>query len=260
MSKYKQFIQQQKINAIKKAVEEGKMPEQGSFITLFNNNYKVLTKPDSKITILEDNRANKIAYPRESIVKMLSESMGETVEKAENGPRTLTGTNKLVGAGDIGSKAKPKAAAGGTPAKPVDPVGTVRNGRKKVVSKRTGQTMWIDIANGTAHGEHDTHESQPASPEAEAQTKEFFDAAKNNLHPGDKMKLQRQMKDLMTLKQKAMNMLDMAHQDDRQKLPEAQMTRKRVFELQDQYKKAFEQFKSDVKASAQRRKKEFSNE
>lgn len=261
MSKIKEFIQQRKKAEISKAVSEGKMPEQGSFITLYNNDYKVLTKPDANIVILEDNRSNKIAYPKNAMLKMLQESDTESVAKAENGPRTLTGTNKLVSAGGIGSNAKPssnKAAA--APAKPVDPVGTVRNGRKKVVSKRTGNTMWIDISTGNAHAEHDTHEPQTNSPEAEAQTKEFFNTVKDNLHPGDKLALQRQMRELVQMKQKMMNMLDMAHQDDRQKLPEAELTRKKVFSMQDAYNSQFAKFKDAVKDSAARRKKEFKGE
>jgi hypothetical protein len=253
MSKFKDFIISRKAAAFKKSVVEGKIPEQGSFITLFNNDYKVLTKPDSKIVILEDNRSNKIAYARDAITKMLSKTSGESVEKAEHygaKPKTLVG--------EIGQNAKPSASAGGkaSTAKPTDPVGTVRNGRKKVVSKRTGKTMWVNIATGEAHSEHNTHDAQELSPEAQAQGDSFFETAKNNVHPGDKMKLQRQMKDLMLLKQKAMNMLDMAHQDDRQKLPEGQLTRKKVFAMQDEYKKAFEQFKTDIKASVERRKKE----
>lgn len=260
MSKYRDFILQRKMAAIKKAVQEGKMPEQNTFVTLFNNNYKVLTKPDAKIAILEDSRSNKIAYPRESLIKMLADS-GEAVEKADNGPRTLTGTNKLVGAGDIGSKVRSPSASGGAakPAK-VDPVGTVRNGRKKVVSKKTGQTMWVNIATGEGHAEHDTHEPQELSKEAQAQTKSFFDSLGDKIHSSDKMKLERQMGDLMKLKQRIQNALDMTHQDDRQKLPEAQLSRKQVFSLQDQYKKAFKDFQQSVKESAVKAKKESGNE
>lgn len=263
MSKFKDFILHRKALAFKKS-RQTQIPEQGSFVTLFNNSYKVLTKPDSKIAILEDNRSNKLAYSRESLTKMLSESVEDRVIKADgNGPRTLTGSNKLVGT--IGQNAKPKAsgapaAAGGKPAKAVDPVGTVRNGRKKVVSKKTGNTMWVDIATGTAHSEHNTHEPQQSSPEAEKQSKSFFDSLGDKIHSSDKIKLERQMKDLVQLKQRIQNSLDLTHQDDRQKAPEAQLSRKKVFALQDEYKKAFKDFQESVKASAVKAKKESGNE
>lgn len=263
MSNVKDFILKRKAAAIRKSVQEGKMPEQGSFVTLFNNNYKVLTKPDAKIAILEDNRSNKIAYPREALTKMLSESVGDVVEKAGDGPRTLSGTNKLVSRGDIGSAAKkPSAGAAGGAAKPkaVDPVGTVRNGRKKVVSKKTGQTMWVNIATGEGHGEHNTHEPQELDKEAQAQAKTFFDSLGDKIHSSDKIKLQNQMNDLLKLKQKIQNALDMTHQDDRQKLPEAQLSRKMVFGLQDKYKDAFKKFQDSVKESAAKVKKETPNE
>jgi len=260
MSKYKDFILQRKAAAFKKSVQEGKMPEQGTYVTLFNNSYKVLTKPDSKIAILEDNKSNKIAYPRDAITKMLSESVGDTVQKADH-----YGAKPTSLVGHIGQNAKPSsstktpgapAGANAAQVKPVDPVGTIRNGRKKVVSKKTGETMWVNITNGEAHSEHDSHEPQQPSPEAEKQSKEFFDTIKTNLWPGDKLKLQRQMKDLVGMKQRLMNMLATAHQDDRQKLPEAQMTRKKVFAMQDEYKKAFEQFKTDIKSSVAKMSKE----
>lgn len=263
MSNVKDFILKRKASALRKAVQEGKMPEQGSFITLFNNNYKVLTKPDSKIAILEDNRSNKIAYPREALTKMLSESVGDVVEKAEGGPRTLTGSNKVLGAGEIGSAAKKTsggAAASATKPKAVDPVGTVRNGRKKVVSKKTGQTMWVNIATGEGHSEHNTHESQELGKEAQAQAKTFFESLGDKVHSSDKIKLENQMNDLLKLKQKIQNALDMSHQDDRQKLPEAQLSRKVVFGLQDKYKDAFKKFQDSVKESAAKVKKETPNE
>lgn len=255
MSKIKDFLIQRKIAAFKKS-QEGVIPEQGSFVTLFNNDYKVLTKPDSKIAILEDSKSNKIAYPREAFAKMLSDKNNELVEKAEQGPRTLTGgPNKLVSASDIGSKAKSGAASAAKP-KAVDPVGTVRNGRKKVVSKKTGETMWVNIATGDAHSEHNDHQPQELSKEAQAQAKSFFDSVGDKIHSSDKIKLERQMKDLMSLKQKIQNMLDMTHQDDRQKLPEAQLSRKKVFAMQDEYKKAFKDFEASVKESAGKAKKE----
>lgn len=261
MSSVKDFILKRKAAAIRKSVQEGKMPEQGSYVTLFNNNYKVLTKPDAKIAILEDNRCNKIAYPREALTKMLSESVGDVVEKAEGGPRTLSGTNKLVSRGDIGSAAKKPSAAGGA-AKPkaVDPVGTVRNGRKKVVSKKTGQTMWVNISTGEGHSEHNTHESQELGKEAQTQAKTFFESLGDKIHSSDKIKLENQMNDLLKLKQKIQNALDMAHQDDRQKLPEVQLSRKMVFGLQDKYKEAFKKFQESVKESAAKVKKETPNE
>ncbi len=263
MSNVKDFILKRKASALRKAVQEGKMPEQGSFVTLFNNNYKVLTKPDSKIAILEDNRSNKIAYPREALTKMLSESVGDTVEKAEGGPRTLTGSNKVLGAGEIGSAAKRSgggAAASAAKPKAVDPVGTVRNGRKKVVSKKTGNTMWVNIATGDGHSEHNTHEPQELGKEAQAQAKSFFESLGDKVHSSDKIKLENQMNDLLKLKQKIQNALDMTHQDDRQKLPEAQLSRKVVFGLQDKYKEAFKKFQESVKESAAKVKKETPNE
>lgn len=260
MSKVKDFILQRKMAAFKKSLQEGKLPEQGSYVTLFNNSYKVLTKPDAKIAILEDSRSNKIAYARDAFAKMLTDSVGENVEKAEGGPRTLTGTNKLVSAGDIGSKARGSSGGAAKPAKAVDPVGTVRNGRKKVVSKKTGQTMWVNISTGEGHSEHNTHEPQELSKEAQAQAKSFFDSVGDKVHSSDKIKLERQMKDLMSLKQRIQNSLDMTHQDDRQKLPEAQLSRKQVFSLQDQYKKAFKDFEASVKESAIKAKKESGNE
>lgn len=259
MSSVKDFILKRKAAAIKKAVQEGKMPEQGSFVTLFNNTYKVLTKPDAKIAILEDNRSNKIAYPRDALTKMLSDSVGDTVEKADGGPRTLTGSNKLLSSGDIGSSAKkPSGGAAASAAKPkaVDPVGTVRNGRKKVISKKTGQTMWVNISTGDAHSEHNTHDSQELSKEAQAQAKTFFESLGDKVHSSDKIKLENQMNDLLKLKQKIQNALDMAHQDDRQKLPEAQLSRKMVFGLQDKYKEAFKKLQESVKESAAKVKKE----
>lgn len=259
MSKFKDFILQKKLLAFKKARLEKGIPEQGSYITLFNNNYKVLTKPDSKIAIIEDDRSNKIAYSRESLAKMLNEAAMDIVEKADSTYGTKP--QKLVGPGGIGNNAKPKVEGqSAAPVKPVDPVGTIRNGRKKVVSKRTGETMWINIASGAAHEEHDTHETQEPHPEAQAQVKEFFTTLKDNLHPGDKLKLQRQMKELIDLRQKTMNILDMAHQDARQNRPEAESNRNRVFSLQDQYKKAFKNFKEDVKTSVAKRKKESGSE
>lgn len=262
MSSVKDFILKRKAAAIRKSVQEGKMPEQGSYVTLYNNNYKVLTKPDAKIAILEDNRSNKIAYPREALTKMLSESVGDVVEKAEGGPRTLSGTNKLVSRGDIGSAVKKPSAGGASAAKPkaVDPVGTVRNGRKKVVSKKTGQTMWVNITTGEGHGEHNTHEPQELGKEAQAQAKSFFDSLGDKVHSSDKIKLGNQMNDLLKLKQKIQNALDMTHQDDRQKLPEAQLSRKMVFGLQDKYKEAFKKFQESVKESAAKVKKETPNE
>lgn len=256
MSKVKDFLLKRKVAEFKKSVQEGKMPEQGSYVTLFNNNYKVLTKPDAKIAILEDNRANKIAYPREALTKMLSETVGDVVEKAGDGPRTLTGTNKVLGRGQIGSNAKPGGAASAAKPKAVDPVGTVRNGRKKVVSKKTGMTMWVNIATGEGHAEHNTHEPQELSSEAQAQAKSFFESLGDKVHSSDKIKLQNQMNDLLKLKQKIQNALDMAHQDDRQKLPEAQLSRKMVFGLQDKYKDAFKKFQESVKESAAKTKKE----
>ncbi len=262
MSNVKDFIYKRKAAALKKAVQEGKMPEQGSFITLFNNDYKVLTKPDSKIVILEDNRSNKIAYPREALTKMLSETVGDKVEKAENGPRTLSGSNRLVSRGEIGSASKKTGASAGGAAKPkaVDPVGTVRNGRKKVVSKKSGQTMWVNISTGEGHGEHNIHEPQELSKEAQAQAKSFFDSLGDKIHSSDKIKLGNQMNDLLKLKQKLQNALDMTHQDDRQKLPEAQLSRKMVFGLQDKYKEAFKKLQESVKESAAKVKKETPNE
>lgn len=259
MSKVKDFLIQRKIAAFKKS-QEDKLPEQGSFITLFNNEYKVLTKPDSKIAILEDSRSNKIAYSREAFVKMLSSKGSELVEKAEQGPRTLTGTNKLISAGDIGSKVKSGTSVNVAKPKAVDPVGTVRNGRKKVVSKKTGNTMWVNITTGEAHAEHNSHAPQELSKEAQAQAKSFFDSVGDKIHSSDKIKLERQMKDLINLKQKIQNMLDMTHQDDRQKLPEAQLSRKKVFSMQDEYKKAFKDFEASVKESAGKAKKESGNE
>jgi hypothetical protein len=262
MSKFKNFILQRKTAAFRKSVKEGKMPEQGTFVTLFNNDYKVLTKPDSKIAILEDNKCNKIAYPREAFAKMLTDSVSDTVEKADgSGPRTLAGPNKVLSGGDIGSKAKQGASASSAKApKAVDPVGTVRNGRKKVVSKKTGNTMWVNIATGEGHTEHNSHEPQELSKEAQAQSKSFFDSLGDKIHSSDKIKLERQMGDLMKLKQKIQNSLDMAHQDDRQKLPEAELSRKQVFSLQDQYKDAFKKFQQSVKESAAKTKKESGSE
>lgn len=258
MSSVKNFILKRKAAAIKKAVQEGKMPEQGSFVTLFNNSYKVLTKPDAKIAILEDNRSNKIAYPRDALTKMLSDSVGDVVEKADGGPRTLTGSNKLIGSGDIGSAAKKPSGGAASAVKPkaIDPVGTVRNGRKKVVSKKTGQTMWVNISTGDAHSEHNTHDSQELSKEAQAQAKTFFESLGDKVHSSDKIKLENQMNDLLKLKQKIQNALDMTHQDDRQKLPEAQLSRKMVFGLQDKYKEAFKKLQESVKESAAKVKKE----
>lgn len=257
MSTIKDFIKSRKLAKLKETLIKGKMPEQGTYITLFNNDYKVLTQPDSKICILEDVKANKFAYPREKLLSMLSKSLENSeLEKAE-GPRVLSGPNKLVA--QIGENAKSpsaKPAASGN-MKQGDPVGTIRNGRKKVVSKRTGETMWVNIATGEAHDSHeDTSPKRAAGEDSKQQIKVFFDSLKDKLHPADKMKLQRQMGELTELKQRAMNMLDMAHQDDRGKLPEAALTRKKVFALQDEYRSAMKKFKEDLVASAQRRKKE----
>lgn len=258
MSKYKDFIKSRKLAQTKEELLKGKMPEQGSYLTLFSNDYRVLTKPDSKICILEDSKANKFAYPREKLISMLTKSveLSNEMEKAD-GPRTLTGTNKLVG--QLGENAKPSSAPATSSAKmkQTDPVGTVRNGRKKVVSKQTGKTMWVNVATGDSHESHEEGSNKhEAGPEAQQQTKQFFDSLKDKLHPADKMKLQRQMKELVEVKQKAINMLEMAHQDDRGKLPEAGLTRKKVFALQDSYKQAMDSFKKDLVASAARRKKE----
>jgi hypothetical protein len=259
MSKYKDFIKSKKLAQTKEEILKGKMPEQGSYVTLFNNDYRILTKPDSKICMLEDSKANKFAYPREKLLSMLTKSveLSNEIEKAD-GPRVLTGgPNKLVG--EIGQNAKTPSGAAPSSAKmkQVDPVGTIRNGRKKVVSKRSGKTMWVTVATGESHDSHEEGSNKhEAGPEAQQQAKQFFESLKDKLHPADKMKLQRQMKELIDIKQKAINMLEMAHQDVRSKAPEAQTTRNKVFALQDSYKQAMDSFKKDLVASASRRKKE----
>lgn len=257
MSKFKDFIKSRKATQTKEEILRGKMPDQGSYVSLFNNDYKVLTMPDSRICILEDSKANKFAYPRDKLLSMLTKSLELTSEvEKSNGPKTLTGTNKLVG--EIGQNAKPSAAKPPAPKmKQEDPVGTIRNGRKKVVSKKTGKTMWVNVATGESHDSHE--EGSPkhgSSSDAEQQTRQFFGALKDKIHPADEMKLQRQMKELVDIKQKALNLLDVAHHDDKSKSPEAQLTRKKVFALQDSYKQAMESFKKELVASAGRRKKE----
>lgn len=257
MSAIKDFIKSRKLAKLKETLVKGKMPEQGTYISLFNNDYRVLTQPDSKICILEDIKANKFAYPREKLLSMLSKSLENSELEKADGPRVVSGPNRLVG--QIGENAKTPSAkpvASGN-LKQADPVGTIRNGRKKVVSKRTGETMWVNIATGEAHESHEeTSPKRAPGEDSKQQVKMFFDSLKDKLHPADKMKLQRQMVELTDLKQRAMNMLDTAQQDDRAKLPEAQITRKKVFALQDQYKASMNKFKESLTASAQRRKKE----
>jgi len=257
MSTIKDFIKSRKLAKLKETLIKGKMPEQGTYITLFNNDYKVLTQPDSKICILEDIKANKFAYPREKLLAMLSKSLENNELEKADGPRVLSGPNKLVA--QIGENVKSpssKPPVSGN-MKQEYPVGTIRNGRKKVVSKRTGKTMWVNISTGEAHDSHEeSSPKQTAGEDAKRQTEVFFDSLKDKLHPADKMKLQRQMGELIELKQRVMNMLDTAHQDDRSKLPEAALTRKKVFALQDKYRFAMKKFKEALIASAQRRKKE----
>lgn len=255
MSTIKDFIRSQKLAKLKETLIKGKMPEQGTYITLFNNDYKVLTQPDSKICILEDIKANKVAYPREKLLKMLSKSIENSDLEKASGPRVLSGPNKLVG--QIGQNVKPSSTSTPSNTQRGDPIGTIRNGRKKVVSKRTGQTMWVNISTGEAHESHE--EDSPkvkAEQEAEQHLKTVFDKLGDKLHPEDKPKLQEQMTKLVDLHQRVRNMLDTAHQDDKGKLSEAALTRNKVFALQDQYQFAKNKFKEALIASIQRRKKE----
>lgn len=260
MSKVKDFILQKKMSDFRKSIKKGTIPEQGSYINLYNNSYKILTKPDAKIAILEDSRSNKFAYSQDAFLKMLNESTEDKVEKADHyGSRP----NKLVG--HIGQNMKPgtggaSASSGSQAQVKADPVGTVRNGRKKVVSKKTGQTMWVNISTGESHSEHNSHETQGLSDEAKQQSKSFFDSIGDKLHPSDKIKLERQMNEVLQLKQRIQNSLDMTHQDERQKLPEAQISRKQVFGMQDKYKHALQKFQESVKESAAKVKKESGNE
>ncbi len=255
MSKFKDFIIARKVAQFRKAQVDNKIPDQGQYVSLYNNMYKVLTKADAKICILEDNRSNKFAMPREKLAKLLNKSESEAPELAKadapygQRPKTLVR--------EIGENAKTSSssAAPAGPTKQPDPVGTIRNGRKKVVSKKTGKTMWVDVSSGEAHEEHDKP-SEQQNPEAEQQSKQFFDSLKDKLHPADKMKLQRQFKEIASIKSRITNMLSMAHQDDRTKANDAPLTRKRVFAMQDEYKRAFESFKKDLQASVAKRKKE----
>jgi hypothetical protein len=258
MSKFKDFIIARKVAKFKKAQVDQKVPDQGAYVSLYNNLYKVLTKADSKICILEDSKANKFAMSKEKLAKLLSKSQDGELEKADGyygqKPRTLV---REIGenAKPSSSPSSPKAAEAPTP-RAVDPVGTIRNGRKKVVSKKTGKTMWVDITSGEAHESHDKPSEKQPSKEIDQQSKEFFDSLKDELHPADKMKLQRQFKELLAQKQKMTNMLALAHQDVRTKDPTSKQSRDKFFQAQEFYNAAFSKFKEQVKASAKKRKKE----
>jgi hypothetical protein len=258
MSKIKKFLMARKIAALRKALVKGKMPEQGSFVSLYNNDYKVLTQPDSKICILEDNKSNKFAMPSDELVKILNGSIDveKSVPKGLNIIKPKTMVDRV---GENAKSPKPTAPKPSTGVRAADPIGTIRNGRKKVVSKKTGQTMWVNMATGESHADHQTHEPQSASSGDQKHSEDFFTSIKKDLHPSDTMKLHRQMKELLDLKQKAENALAMAHQDQRQKAAEAPQSRNQVFALQDRYRKAFKDFQTSVKQSAAKQKKERSN-
>jgi hypothetical protein len=257
MTTIKDFIKSRKLAQLRENLIEGKMPEQGTYITLFNNDYKVLTQPDSKICILEDIKANKFAYPREKLLAMLSKSLENNELEKADGPRVLSGPNRLVA--EIGENVKSPSSnppVSGNMKKEY-PVGTIRNGRKKVVSKRTGKTMWVNIVTGEAHDSHEESSPKQAPEEdVKREAEEKFNQVKDKLHPADRMKIQQQMGELIELHHRVMNMLDTAHQDDRSRSPAAAFTRKKVFFLQDQYKFAMDKFKQDVIASVKRRKME----
>jgi hypothetical protein len=254
MSKFKDFIRSRKVKSFKKALVEDQVPSQGSFVTLYKNEYKVLTKADSKICILEDIKSNKIAIPAKELLKVLKDQASEDVEKAVYGekPKTLVRT--------IGENAKSKASSGGTPGKQADPVGTIRNGRKKVISKRTGEAIWVNVGTGESHASHDSKDSLDSSKEAKQQSDTFFASLKDKLHPSDQMRLQREMGDLLKIKQRISNSLEVAHHDDKTKSPEAFLSRKRVLALQDEYKAAFKKFSESIKSSVAKNKKGAENE
>jgi hypothetical protein len=169
MSKLKDFIISKKVAKFMKSQADAKIPDQGCYVTLYNNMYKVLTKSDSKICILEDHRANKFAIPRERLAKLLSEleqggaDLGKSWWRREWRARSANKQPNANTSGGFGGES-------GHRGRHADPVGTIRNGRKKIIGP-SGQTMWVSIGSGIAYEHHEGEYKPQESP-----TKEHVEA------------------------------------------------------------------------------------
>jgi hypothetical protein len=188
MSKLKNFIISKKIAKFMKSQADAKIPDQGCYVTLYNNMYKVLTKSDSKICILEDHRANKFAIPREKLAKLLSElerggtDLGKSWWKeawraryAEKQSNANPPSAPSAGHSS-GSSGSSSGEGSGHRGRHADPIGTVRNGRKKIIGP-SGQPMWVSIASGIAYEHHEGEykpQDSPTKEHIEAQFKDML--------------------------------------------------------------------------------------
>jgi hypothetical protein len=187
MSKLKDFIISKKVAKFMKSQADAKIPDQGCYVTLYNNMYKVLTKSDSKICILEDHRANKFAIPREKLAKLLSElerggaDLGKSWWKEAWRARYAEKQSNANPSGAHSSSGSDSGGASGHRGRHADPIGTERNGRKKVMGKN-GQPMWVSVDSGIEYGHHEGDykpKESPTKEEVETHFKNFVAGLKD---------------------------------------------------------------------------------
>jgi hypothetical protein len=237
MTKHKDFIN--KYMSERRDLKAQRLPAQNSKVSMFNNQYKMLTKSDSEICILEDSHGNKVAYPRDKLLSLLDDGL----------MLCMDGVNKAMpGAPKAPSAAAPKApaAGGGKSAARAFPIGTIHNGRQKV-----GEGVWVDVASGHYHGDHETQDKKDFSGEhGKAQISQFMKKINGRIAPEDKPEIEKRLHKLIETKTRVDNLKklgkDQGAQGDQQGVKGSQ---ERVTSIQNEYKESFKSLQTALKNS-----------
>jgi hypothetical protein len=236
MSKAKDFLN--KFLKEKELIKSNGIPPQNGRISMYNNDYRILTKADSKICILQDTHGNRIALPSEKILKMLDEGLAQSPD--------------VIKKASVPGASKPIAASPKTGANPrAFPIGTVHNGRKKV-----GEGVWVSISSGQTHSDHSGDQQKDFSTtQSAAQVKQFMTRIKGKTDSKDHGEIQVRVEEVIKIKNQIGTLKKIAkeHTSTGDKATATQAT-EAVKQKTADYQKAFSSLQDTIKSSAKAKK------
>jgi hypothetical protein len=242
MSKHKDFIS--KYMSERRNLKASRLPAQNSKVSMFNNQYKMLTKSDSEICILEDSHGNKVAYPRDKLLNLLDDGLMvnlDSVSKALPG----TGPKPVTSATPKSTGATPKSISGKRSARRF-PIGTIRNGRKKI-----NEGVWVDVSTGHYYGDHETKDKRDFSTEhGKAQVNQFMKKLNGRILPEDKPEIEKRLNKLIEIKNRVDNLKKLGKEHAASGNQEGVKTSaEKITNVQNEYKESFKSLQTALKNS-----------
>lgn len=238
MTKPKDFLA--KYMSEQRELKTNRMPPQSCKVSMFNNEYKILTKSDAEICILQDTHGNRVAYRRDKFLSMIDEGFINRLDGVNKA--ALPGASKPI---------TPKMGSSGKSGSRSFPIGTIHNGRKKI-----GEGVWVDVSSGHTHASHEGEQKRDISGEhGKAQITNFMKKIQGRVHPEDKPEIEKRLHKLVEVKNRVDRLKQIAGEHgksgDQANLKAAT---DRAASLQDKYKESFKSLQTALKNSSKRLK------